>query len=540
MENENIRIIQFDANGGSFSEELLNTLTIDEKEGKGLIKLEFDTHDIITLPNNNDITKNDCTLLGWGIDQCDENGIINETDKKIQNIFKGTYIPTTNNIKLYAVWCPKNQTPEIVINLNKTSKTNIEITPFAELNESEQQNALTNSISTVTFIAIEEKTDNDGNRFKESYKCKIKYEGSDWTLSQIMADSVTTGDDTLYEEFLSNNNLNDRTIVWFKKDVKVNSHDLIYDGDILTGIVYPIGDNKHLFGLPISPNNEETIKDYLEKKYDITQDNIDKIKLEGELYHTTNVDGNIPSTNYGTVIIYDNLANTEIFNSDKNTNEYHINTTSGMEYTLIAEPKPNCRFIGWYRREEVIMFDENNQLQNNSYLGYYKISGMNDNKINVIIEPKDVYNQFGALFVGKVNNSEYPECPFDLIDNNIVYDYYYWNSIEETVSNVNDIKGITGNTIQILFTTKNMGEYVLLFSKSELTTDNIKITPYFLPDDYDITDSKPIEYVGSIYFDNEIQEYLIEKGCNYVTSMYFSTNITQSNSSIKIEINNNN
>lgn len=539
---ENIRIIQFDANGGSFSEELLNTLTNDEKEGEGLIKLNFDTHDIITLPNNNDITKNDYTLLGWGIDQCDENGIINGTDKKIQNIFKGTYIPTTN-IKLYAVWCQKNQTPEIVINLNKTSKTNIEITPFAELNESEQQNALTNSISTVTFIAIEEKTDNDGNRFKESYKCKIKYEGSDWTLSQIMADSVgvaTDDSDMLYEEFLSDNNLNDRTIVWFKKDVKVNSYDLIYDGDILTGIVYPIGDNKHLFGLPISPNGQDVIEEYLIQKYDgVTKDNIGKIKLEGELYHTTNVDGNIPSTNYGTVIIYDNITNTEIFNSDKNTNEYHINTTSGMEYTLFAEPKPNCRFIGWYRREEVIMFDKNNQLQNNSYLGYYKISGMNDNKINVIIEPKDVYNQFGALFVGKVNTIEYPECPFDLIDNNIVYDYYYWNSNEEKIiSNVNEIKGITGNTIKILFTTEDMKEYVLLFSKSALTTDNIKITPDFLPEDYSISDSKPIEYVGSSYFDDEIQEYLIEKGCKYVTSMCFYENITQSNSSISIEINN--
>lgn len=527
--------IQFDANGGSFSEELLNTLTSDEKESVGVIKLEFDTHDIITLPNNNDITKNNCTLLGWGIDQCDENGIINGTDKKIQNIFKGTYIPTTN-ITLYAVWC-QSQTPEIVINLNKTSKTNIEITPFAELNDSEQQNALTNRISTVTFIAIEEKTDNDGNRFKESYKCKIKYEGSDWTLSQIMADRVTTDvSDTLYIDFLTNNNLNDRTIVWFKKDVKVNTYDLIYDGDILTGIVYPIGD-KHLFGLPISPNDQDGIEQYLIQKYDgVTKDNIINIKLEGELYHTTTVD-DIPSTNYGTVIIYDNLTNTEIFNSDKNTNEYHINTTSGMEYTLIAEPKPNCRFIGWYRREEVIMFDEKNQLQDYSYLGYYKISGMNDSKINVIIEHKDVYNQFGALFVGKVDNSEYPECPFDLIDDNIVYDYYYWNNIGNTISNVNDIKGITGNTIQILFTTKDMGEYVLLFSESELTANNIKITPDFLQEEYSINDSKPIEYVPD-YFDNEIKEYLQEKGCRYVTSMYFSKNITQNHSSITIEINN--
>jgi hypothetical protein len=208
-----------------------------------------------------------------------------------------------------------------------------------------------------------------------------------------------------------------------------------------------------------------------------------------------------------------------------------------MEYTLIAEPKPNCRFIGWYRREEVIMFDEKNNLQDYSYLGYYKISGMNDSKINVIIEPKDVYNQFGALFVGKVNTSEYPECPFDLIDDNIVYDYYYWNNIENTISNVNDIKGITGNTIQILFTTKDMGEYVLLFSESELKTDNIKITPDFLQDDYSINDSKLIEYVPE-YFDNEIQEYLQEKGCRYVTSMYFSEIITQDKSSITIEINN--
>jgi hypothetical protein len=293
-----IKKIQFNANGGSFSEVLLNTLpndlTNDEQKGENLIVLNFDTHDIITLPNNNDITKNGYTLLGWGIDQCDENGIINGTNEKIQNIFKGTYIPTTDII-LYAVWC-QNQTPEIVINLNKTTKTNIEITPFAELNESEQENALTNSISTVTFIAIEEKTDNDGKPFKESYKCKIKYEGSDWTLSQIMADTVESDvSDTLYTDFLTNNNLNDRTIVWFKKDVKVNSYDLIYDGDILTGIVYPIGD-KHLFGLPISSNYKENIQEYLIKKYNsVTEDNIGNITLEGELYHTTTVD-NIPST----------------------------------------------------------------------------------------------------------------------------------------------------------------------------------------------------------------------------------------------------
>jgi hypothetical protein len=40
------------------------------------------------------------------------------------------------------------------------------------------------------------------------------------------------------------------------------------------------------------------------------------------------------------------------------------------------------------------------------------------------------------------------------------------------------------------------------------------------------------------YFDSEIQEYLKEKGCDYVTSMYFSENITQNHSSITIEINN--
>ena len=554
-------LITFNTNGGAFSGELLNNLNIDNSKGENAtpeeIILEFDNHDIITLPNNNDLNKTDYKLLGWGLEKCNDNGIVEGKSTHIKNIFKGTYIPT-QNVTLYAVWDNiitesnnPNYVPEIVIDLNKTVKESVETTPFISLSEKEQQSVLNNTerISKVTFIAVEEKLNEKNELEKVAHKWLCKYKGSDWTLSQVIADESKEGDDdTIYKTFIEDNGLQNNTIVWYRKGIKVNDYDVLYDGDILNGIVYPTGD-KHLFALPIVTSNEDELRNYLTTKYQEYESQlpddinfgeyIKGVNFEGELYHTSQlIDGkNFAATNYGTVIIYNNLTNSESFNSNNGDVKYHVDTNPGFEYTLVAEPKDGCRFIGWYRREENIINTESDKIYiSYPYIGYYKISSMNESKINVIVEEKDIYNQFGALFVGKPETNEFPECKFDIIDTNVTYEYYYWNGTNQYIENFEELRGLkNGNNITVLLNQDGKEEYINIFTKNSLNKDYIKITPEVLDDFCYIGESKPITYIGGELSD-DIKNHLSEKGFEYVLSIWLSSDFTTVNKTITIEI----
>ena len=369
---------------------------------------EYDKQTVITLLNNNDINDNRI-LLGWSTNN-------DNTDDNETIIYNGIYIPDINetaDLNFYPIWEDDDTSMQSInIDFNDAKETSITTIPYENLSEEEKTVALTNNTSTVSFCYRLNYIDNEQSQVF-TRKFKVQYDDTDWTLNEIKTESEyeeaisvleTKISDILIDilgkdkkEEIVNNIKNYYQIVWYRKSNLINDWSKVQNGDTLIGNVMLLED-KSLFVLPIIDADEEYIKQsYLSTNTDY---NIELSKM----LHTSNgevkdkeVTINNTARQYGVVEVLDSNNNV-IFTSQKNEYEStEISVKNGNKCTLIAHPlHQGSRFVGWFRREE-FRDDEKKTIK----IDYYQVSGPDETKYEIVVEDKDVYNQYGALFMGK-------------------------------------------------------------------------------------------------------------------------------------------
>jgi hypothetical protein len=442
---------------------------------------EYDKQTVITLLNNNDIN-NDRILLGWSTTN---NTVDDETI-----IYNGIYIPDINeteDLNFYPVWEDENDasTKSINIKFNDTKETSITTIPYENLSDEEKKLALTNNTSTVSFCyRLNYIEDNESKVFTQKFN--VEYDGTDWTLNEIKTEDEYTNaiasleskiTDILIEILgedkveIGNNNIKDYyQIVWYRKSNLINDWSKVQNGDTLIGNVMLLED-KSLFVLPIIKADGE----YIRQSYLSNNTNYD-VHLK-EMLHTSNghvkdneVTINNTARQYGVIDVLD-FDNNVIFTSQKNEYESTaITVKSGNKYTLIAYPlHQGSRFAGWFRREEF-----RNDEKKTITIDYYQVSGPDETKYEIVVEDKDVYNQYGALFIGNPIDddiSNYNEYKFSTDNVGNTLKYYTFLTIE-TEPLLNDIKQLTPqySDNNIIIQTNEGCNYIHIFtSKKDIT-----------------------------------------------------------------------
>lgn len=500
---------------------------------------EYDKQTVITLLNNNDIN-NDRILLGWSTTN---NTVDDETI-----IYNGIYIPDINeteDLNFYPVWEDENDTStkSININFNDTQETSITTIPYENLSDEEKKLALTNNTSTVSFCCRLNYIDKDSTSKVFTQKFNVEYEGTDWTLNEIKTEDEYTKAIAKLEskityilieilgkdkDEIGNNNIKDYyQIVWYRKSNLINDWSKVQNGDTLIGNVMLLED-KSLFVLPIIKADGE----YIRQSYLSNNTNYE-VHLK-EMLHTSNghvkdneVTINNTARQYGVIDVLD-FDNNVIFTSQKNEYESTaITVKSGNKYTLIAYPlHQGSRFAGWFRREE-FRDDEKKTIT----INYYQVSGPDETKYEIVVEDKDVYNQYGALFIGKPINenvSNYNEYKFsnDNVENKVLKHYTFLTI--ETDPKLENIKQLTPQYSDNIIIQSNEGcNYIHIFSSkknitfkinekqsdcsniNDIQIDNVKM--YETIDDYIAAtnyNSKIINELNS-KFDSSIYTYII-------------------------------
>lgn len=497
---------------------------------------EYDKQTVITLLNNNDIT-NDKILLGWSTN----NTVDNETI-----IYNGIYIPDINEseeLNFYPIWEEENDTSiqTININFNDTKETSITTIPYENLSDDEKTLALTNNTSTVSFCYRLNYIDKNNISQVFTQKFNVEYEGTDWTLNEIKTESeyltaierleskITEilieilGEDK--KEDIGNNIKEYYQIVWYRKSNLMNDWTKVQNGDTLIGNVMLLED-KSLFVLPIIEANEE----YIKQSY-LSNDTNYEVHLNKWL-HTSNgvVEDNkvnIKNTarQYGVIEVLDS-NNDVIFTSQKNEYESTaITVKNGNKYTLIAYPlHQGSKFVGWFRREEV-RDDEKKTIT----IDYYQVSGPDETKYEIVVEDKDIYNQYGALFIGKPINediSNYNEYKFstDNVENKELK-YYTFLTIEKK-SILSDIKQLTPQYSDNIIIHTNEGcKYIHIFtSKNNITfkinetQSNCSNISYIQIEN--IKEYTSDEYINETNCDQNIINELISNFNNEINAIY--------------------
>lgn len=404
----------------------------------------YDKQSVITLLNNNDIT-NDKILLGWSTTN---NTVDDETI-----IYNGIYIPDINeseDLNFYPVWEDENDTStkSININFNDTKETSITTIPYEILSDEEKKLALTNNTSTVSFCyRLNYIEDNKSQVFTEKFK--VKYDGTDWTLNEIKTEDEYTRaiasleskiTEIVIKKLEETQKLEEEQkreiakkitdyyqIVWYRKSNLMTDWSKVQNGDTLIGNVMLV-ETKSLFVLPIIEADDY----YITQIYLSNNPNYKKVECN-KWFHTSNGDvTTIKNTarQYGVIDVLDSDNNIK-FTSQKNEYETtEIKVHNGDKYTLSAYPlHQGSRFVGWFRREEV-KDDENETIK----IDYYQVSGPDETKYNIVVEDKDVYNQYGALFLGNPINEDmtnYNEYKFSTGNVENTLKYYTFLTIEK-------------------------------------------------------------------------------------------------------------
>lgn len=426
---------------------------------------EYDKQTVITLLNNNDINNinNDRILLGWSTTN---NTVDDETI-----IYNGIYIPDINeseDLNFYPVWEDENDasTKSININFNDTKETSITTIPYEKLNEDEKLKA-TNSILNKTKSIVTFCYKND----EETKKFDVEYEGTEWTLSQIITEDEYTNE---FENF-------NKKITWYRKSVMLNEYDKIYDGDVLIGEVFD-GTPVNFIALPIVIWDDEYRKkliNILNADYGI--ENGEGISLSNKLFHTKSPNEELSARYYGYVNIVNNddyKIEFDSLNDENNTIRVpQLQLPQGNNYTLFAEPLDGCRFVGWFRREEYL--EEDGQ---SGKVNFYPISGESNNKINVIVEKNTIFNQYGACFIGEPKSTEkfFAEYKFKYVQ---PVQYYTWSGTPTDEGYVVDKLDEQFSSNEIVI--QNEGEIKSIFIFSKIDLDNKK----FYNDKYEFESS---------------------------------------------------
>lgn len=422
--------------------DLMDGSWVDEQ----FLEIECDNQTIITLLDNNHVYKEGCKLLGWTTNDITKEGT------KPTSIYKGIYIPDTDVI-LYAVWGEENSSNTLNIEFNNNKTTSVTTIPYEKLNEDEKLKA-TNSILNKTKSIVTFCYKND----EETKKFDVEYEGTEWTLSQIITEDEYTN------EFKNFN----KKITWYRKSVMLNEYDKIYDGDVLIGEVFD-GTPVNFIALPIVIWDDEyrdNLINILNTDYGIEKGN-EGISLSNKLFHTKSPNEELSARYYGYVNIVNNddyKIEFDSLNDENNTIRVpQLQLPQGNNYTLFAEPLDGCRFVGWFRREEYL--EEDGQ---SGKVNFYPISGESNNKLNVIVEKNAIFNQYGACFIGEPKSTEtfFAEYKFKYVQ---PVQYYTWSGTPTNGIYVVDKLDEQFSSNEIVIQNTGQIKTILICSKIELT-----------------------------------------------------------------------
>ena len=420
---------------------LMDGSCVDEQ----FLVIECDNQTIITLLDNNHVYKEGCKLLGWTTNDITKEGT------KPTSIYKGIYIPDTDVI-LYAVWGEENPSNTLNIEFNNNKTTSVTTIPYEKLNEDEKLKA-TNSILNKTKSIVTFCYKND----EETKKFDVEYEGTEWTLSQIITEEEYTNE---FENF-------NKKITWYRKSVMLNEYDKIYDGDVLIGEVFD-GTPVNFIALPIVIWDEQyrnKLINILNADYGIEKG--EGISLSNKLFHTKSPNEELSARYYGYVNIVNNddyKIEFDSLNDENNTIRVpQLQLPQGNNYTLFAEPLDGCRFVGWFRREEYL--EEDGQ---SGKVNFYPISGESNNKLNVIVEKNAIFNQYGACFIGEPKSTEkfFAEYKFKYVQ---PVQYYTWSGIDTNGIYVVDKLDEQFSSNEIVIQNEGEIKSIFIFSKIDLT-----------------------------------------------------------------------
>ena len=430
---------------------LMGGSCVDEQ----FLEIECDNQTIITLLDNNHVYKEGCKLLGWATNDITKEGT------KPTSIYKGIYIPDTDVI-LYAVWGEENPSNTLNIEFNNNKTTSVTTIPYEKLNEDEKLKA-TNSILNKTKSIVTFCYKND----EETKKFDVEYEGTEWTLSQIITENEYTNE---FENF-------NKKITWYRKSVMLNDYDKIYDGDVLIGEVFD-GTPVNFIALPIviwDDDERNNLINILNTDYGIEKGN-EGISLSNKLFHTKSPNEGLSARYYGYVNIVNNddyKIEFDSLNDENNTIRVpQLQLPQGNNYTLFAEPLDGCRFVGWFRREEYL--EEDGQ---SGKVNFYPISGESNNKLNVIVEKNAIFNQYGACFIGEPKSTEKPfaEYKFKYVQ---PVQYYTWSGTTTDGIYVVDKLEEQFSSNEIVIQNEGEIKSIFIFSKIDLTNKKFSNDKY--------------------------------------------------------------
>ena len=335
------------------------------------------------------------------------------------------------------------------------------------------------------------------------------------------------------KEEIGNNIKDYYQIVWYRKSNLINDWSKVQNGDTLIGNVMILED-KSLFVLPII----EAKEDYIKQSHLSNNTNYSEVNLNKKL-HTSNgyvkdneVTINNTARQYGVIDVLDSNNNV-VFTSRKNEYESTVITVkNGNKYTLIASPlHQGSRFVGWFRREE-FKDDEKKTIT----IDYYQVSGPDETKYDIVVEDKDIYNQYGALFIGNPIDediSNYNEYKFsnDNVENKVLKHYTFLTI--ETDPELENIKQLTPQYSDNIIIQSNEGcNYIHIFSSknnitfkinekqsdcsniNDIQIDNVKM--YNTIDDYIADTNYNSNIINELNskFDSSIYAYIIP--CNNI------------------------
>lgn len=416
--------------------------------------------DSIPLPTANQVSKNGYVLIGWSPAQYNEQGETSGTNKKIYskeyNVcvdVNNTEGAPTSSETLYAVW--KNLNPvsgalSVKPLLSRFTQTTQAAANISDLFKSEdiKKKAIANKAMGILDAKRLEKTSINKPCYAtftvpewgahDPVKATIQIGNindiNQWKLSE--AKNTTEYRENILSEYPEKgDNPSDTTymIIWSRKGVEVSDTVVLGDGDILIGkAIEKSNVPNYVTAIPMVYNETYNVGIKMHDYNEIDYPYGDWVRDSDDMFTVSDKDGNA-ATNYGYITI--TCGKRQI--STLNTSDFNLaklNTTYGDKITLMATPRNNSTFMGWYRRESennyaigegIDLYDsqgyevDSGEIKDNvtyytdsahttpavlgeeywiasTRLGYYKIE--ESQKFDTRVDSDDLYNQYVAVF----------------------------------------------------------------------------------------------------------------------------------------------
>ena len=456
--------ITFNYNGGDSHVDTLNTVV--GQSGKYSEYTFSNGDDInfgdsIPLPTANQVEKDGYVLIGWSPTQYDNSGVPQGNNSKKIYVKEYTVSKIVNNTQgapettetLYAVWKslnPLRDAISIIPQLSRVTETTMAPMDISGLlkNGTDKQKEMANTAMGIIDQKQKEKTSINKPCYAtftvpewgahDPVKAIIQIGNindiNQWKLSE--AKNTTEYRENILSEYPEKgDNPSDTTytIIWSRKGVEVSDTVVLGDGDILIGkAIEKSNVPNYVTAIPMVYNETYNagikMHDYDETVYPYG----DWVRDSDDMFTVSDKDGNA-ATNYGYITI--TCGKRQI--STLNTSDFNLaklNTRYGDKITLMATPRNNSTFMGWYRRESennyaigegIDLYDsqgyevDSGEIKDNvtyytdsahttpavlgheywiasTRLGYYKIE--ESQKFDTRVDSDDLYNQYVAVF----------------------------------------------------------------------------------------------------------------------------------------------